>query len=217
MMLVRAEASVTRKVRGWVYRQRSLARPSSCEPRKNGDLANARCARPFRDSQPSAERLHVSRRARIGALLFLCGPTAIAGLVVAVVVDAVQRPPIRPLSHIRQEAFKAHPSRTDRNPSAPVVAPGYVAWARASLHHSEPDVMRRRSACPVGPVLTGLAAPGECYQSVRAGEHLASTVTPTAPLPVAIAPHQFNRSESSESSAFDIQGEWHVSSSLGLE
>ena len=81
--------------------------------------------------------------ATVSGLLFRCGPSAVAGLVVPVHVDAVQTAPGWPLAHVRQEVFESLPSVTDANAAQSVAG---VANASASAQHTAPCLVGRRLA-----------------------------------------------------------------------
>lgn len=77
--------------------------------------------------------------ASIRCLLFFGGPTAVAGFIVASVVDAIERqPPRRSVAHVGQEIFKGHPAIANGNPARAVVFVTDVVRAIASAFHTFP-------------------------------------------------------------------------------
>jgi hypothetical protein len=88
----------------------------------------------------------------VSALGNAIGPTAIAGLVIAVVVNSVESHPVRLLAHIGKEVLKFHPSIT--NPNSSVLVSGFMngrVTGATPVHH------RPRMVSPRGPVLPRVA------------------------------------------------------------
>ena len=80
-----------------------------------------------------------SRWPPIVCLLFGCGPSAILRLVVAVVVDAVDRQPRLAVTHIGKEICKYVPPIADGYPASSVIHEPPAGWAVATLKHAMPD------------------------------------------------------------------------------
>src|ERR1700674_1542412 len=89
-------------------------------------------------------------RPPVRGLLFRGRPTAIAGLIVPIVVDAVDRMLIRARPHVGKEAFKAGqatltaaPAGTDRDAATAVVGEMIAVPIGAASHHAAPrDIFR---------------------------------------------------------------------------
>lgn len=104
---------------------------------------------------PHAPR-RLSVTAPVALLLRPCGPAAVARLVVAIVVDAVQRViSRRSPAHVGEERFVGDcPSLTDGDPSAAIVSVLFVAGTQATSAHASP----RRVFCGHGCSLAVLTA-----------------------------------------------------------
>ncbi len=92
---------------------------------------------------------------RIPVLLSPRCPTTVPGLVVPIVVDPVERVPIRAFPHIGKEVVELMPPGAQANASPAVVFPGCAVAVCASLLH------RRPSPVFVGPVATPAVAVSE--------------------------------------------------------
>ena len=77
----------------------------------------------------------------ISTLLFGANPSAISGLIVALVVDAVNRQASRPPTHVCKEIGKDHPSITNGNSAPAVIGKAFVLRARAPLNHPAPNAV----------------------------------------------------------------------------
>ena len=84
------------------------------------------------------------------SLLFRRSPTAIAGFVRTVVVDAVERQSKRRIAHVGIEVFKYEPSFTDCDAATAVVFPVFVVWIGAASEHFRPSIIRCRFALSRG-------------------------------------------------------------------
>lgn len=76
----------------------------------------------------------------IPRLLFRTCPSAIAGFVVAIILDSIQICVLGPRTHIRQKCFEGAPPVTNCNSPASVVAIPVVSGIQASLSHVEPGI-----------------------------------------------------------------------------
>lgn len=75
-------------------------------------------------------------------LLGKCRPSTVARLIVAVIVDAVQRRPFGASPHVRQKRFeRSSPSLAHFNPTATVVCVCDMRRVFASLLHGRPGVV----------------------------------------------------------------------------
>ena len=76
--------------------------------------------------------------ALIPALFGAGGPPAVARLVVAIIVDSVERQHWRRGTHIREEVLKFAPTFTNSDASSAVMLPLFCVGVRAALPHSPP-------------------------------------------------------------------------------
>ena len=76
--------------------------------------------------------------AAIGVLFRRGGPSTVARLVVAVIVNTINRFSNRWFAHIGQKVLELLPSFADSNAAAAVSAPVSVLWVGASVAHASP-------------------------------------------------------------------------------
>ena len=76
------------------------------------------------------------------------GPSAIARLVVSVVVDSVDGQPFGSISHIGIEIGEVKPSLAHGDAATTVKVPVLVPRIRAALNHGGPDIVRRSTDPP---------------------------------------------------------------------
>lgn len=93
-------------------------------------------------------------RASIRALLPPRGPAAIAGCVVAAVVDSVQRGGLWSRSHVEQETFEGVPLLTERDSPASVPTVGRILRIPAAVSGHQPGLVFRRRVAAVGSIHT---------------------------------------------------------------
>src|SRR4051812_15268100 len=99
----------------------------------------------------------------VQCLLAIGRPAAVARLVVAVVVDAVERPVRRPLPHVAEEVLEGIPALADRDASPAVaLVAGGVRGVAAVAHRAPRGVRPRALACRLVAVLLqrAVAKPG---------------------------------------------------------
>lgn len=105
---------------------------------------------------PQAFRLAAEREeqvpARVARLFTAGSPAAIAGLVIAVVVDPLDRGLLRRRAHVGEEVLELQPAFADRDPAAAVIDVRPVDRVTASAQHGEPAAVHRR------PLAAGVAA-----------------------------------------------------------
>lgn len=93
----------------------------------------------------------VGQRPAILRLLLPGRPAAVARLVVAVVVDALQRVTVRARPHVLQEGGETiAPPTADGNATPAIPAVIGMLGVRAPLAHLVPDAIKRASGQPVG-------------------------------------------------------------------
>ena len=81
----------------------------------------------------------------IASLLRSGGPATIAGFVITVVVDAINRSARRLLTHVLKERHKAEPPSIAHGDAASAVEPPVLSvWIRASSDHCRPRGIRGR-------------------------------------------------------------------------
>lgn len=158
-----------------------------------------------------------TNRPTIRPLLDLCRPPTVARLVVAVVVDAVDRCSRGALAHVGEEVLEAlAPPLAHLDPAATVVPPSSMrAVSMAPREHRHPAPIRRRRFALGGvpmprPPLTRLrrALPSQTAATLRvaatktasANDSLSATVAATSPSRLAIhhAPSAFDNSQPAE-------------------
>lgn len=112
---------------------------------------DAKMARRLRDGHPLSVDIDVDVPAGVIRLLPTRGPSAIGWLVVAVIVDAIQRViRRRSLTHVEQECrVGLLPSLAHRNASASIVWPRRNLWIEAAADDVAPDSVLRRH-CAMG-------------------------------------------------------------------
>jgi hypothetical protein len=100
--------------------------------KREGGYSNRAADKELRPAKPSAAAAIVClRRER--------RPSAVARLVIAVIVDAVKRQALRASAHVRQKCRIAlQPASADANASAAVVCVFRRVWIRASLYRVSP-------------------------------------------------------------------------------
>src|SRR3990167_1472346 len=71
----------------------------------------------------------------------VCGPPAVIGIIIAVVVDAFKFVTFRPFPHIGKKVLKRiFPTITDSNPSSAIILITDGLWVKAALFHLRPRV-----------------------------------------------------------------------------
>lgn len=90
----------------------------------------------------------------VPALFKTVCPTAVAWLVIAVVVDSFDAQTFWPIPHVGQEGLKYPPSIADRNSTTAVILKISVLGIGASLNHAEPGAINRGAVPAVAPVKT---------------------------------------------------------------
>lgn len=86
-----------------------------------------------------------SSRTRIVNLFSTCSPSAIARLIVAVIVDTIQCQFWWAFAHVGQKVLKRTPSFADRNASTAIVEIKSVAEIIATLKHGPPRLISAAS------------------------------------------------------------------------
>jgi hypothetical protein len=137
--------------------------------------------------------------ALIEALFRISRPTAIAGFVMAIIVDAVQGSPGRTIAHVSQECLeRLTPSLADGNAPAAIPEIGAMAGVGTSLNHPMPRAVRPCSAAALSvPVLywplpapcvpTGLA-PARFAVGQLAATNLMNYAAGASAVPVRMSP-----------------------------
>jgi hypothetical protein len=131
------------------------------------DLFDVGLADPKRRSKDLDRRSHVgassdfinvplcqSRLSRVATLLFACSPLAITRLVIAVVVDPLDRCPRRAFAHVGKKVLEQTPPRTHGDASPAIILPCGSAWIRATRDHRLPRTIgwgARHSVRPIRP------------------------------------------------------------------
>ena len=113
----------------------------------------------------------------VARLLLEGRPATVALLVVAVVVDAVQREPGRAFSHVVEEVLETVPALADGDTPTAVAWPVAARWTAAPLQHARPRVVSSRatarsvSMMPSHPSMKA-SAEGQIVDEVGAGDEI---------------------------------------------
>lgn len=78
------------------------------------------------------------RLATIIDLLCPCCPSAISRFVIAVIINAINRKPFGPNSHINKKVSEIRPSLTNCNPASAVIGVAWIERIKASLENAFP-------------------------------------------------------------------------------
>lgn len=167
---------------GWPTLADALSYPKLALSRKRSPFGY--CAGFAKDRDPLAASAVVS-------LLGSCGPSAVVGRVVAIVVDSIKAVfPAGALAHISEECKKVIPLRADSNAPAPVATVSGVAGDEAPSAHSCPGLISECSCVAVGFVvaIAGAAArlAGTALNAASISNLFATTVTGKQPVRVAV-------------------------------
>lgn len=127
---------------------------SGCGSLSNRLLASVQRSSPRADTHRSSVEGDWLRAGRVLALFFHCGPSAVCGRIVAVVVNAFDRVLGRwPWPHVGKKALEGvTPRRADLNPAAAVARIEVAAGILASRNHPLPHSVFRRLTQSVGSV-----------------------------------------------------------------
>lgn len=166
--------------------------------------------------------------AAIVVLLMTGGPAHIPGLVVPVIVDAVDAVELRgAASNVSQEVLEARPAGTDFDASTAIVRELLVPWIVAAVPQLGPSAVLRcflsigtlampSAGCPTSDTkFTAKAPTGSCLpraQKVAQHHHLCTAVTSTDPLHLPASMSFSVRMKNSEATATLIR---HVSGQHG--
>ena len=122
----------------------TLNAPSALEAVAHNMFHTAKPCRPFSRCQALTVELQKHIPARVVALLSMRGPTAIARLIVAVVIDAINRVALgRPNAHVGDEVFEAVAPSVAYDDASTTVVSEFVClqWTMAPRYHRVPDVV----------------------------------------------------------------------------
>ena len=97
-----------------------------------------------------------TRLPAILGLLLASSPAAVAGFIVAIVVDAFEGEPARAQPHIGEEVPELQPSLADGDPAPTILGEVRGARVEAPLPHVTPDGPLRRPAAPVSQIACAL-------------------------------------------------------------
>lgn len=129
--------------------QDALSRPAHAEPVVEAILGDLRSCSPLPQRQALAPILDAAGSTGVVGLIDAIRPATVSRLIVALVVDSLERETWRPRPHISEEALKALPSVTDSDATPGVERP--TRAAAAPLEHGYPTPVRRRTRLPVCP------------------------------------------------------------------
>ena len=158
-------------------------------------------------------------------LLFPGAPLAIARFVVAVIVDAIEGEPERPLAHVREKSFeRVAPTIADGDAATAVIAPVLMPGVKAALLHRIPTAIgwrggavRRMAMRQSGKILaakTSAACRMVRQQRNASNECFGSAIAPAGPISViSVAVRKVLHNQSTDATACNIDGCGHRGSS----
>lgn len=94
--------------------------------------------RPIRDAKDASVVRKKGAGSRVAKLFALGGPAAVVWLVIAVIVNSIQRGVSWAFAHVREEVFKQMPAFTYGNSSSAVMFKSAVVGVGASVPHLQP-------------------------------------------------------------------------------
>ncbi len=137
-------------------------RPSSAQPAKDTPEFNAKASRPLFSSQCFPECRYGLSGSPVHGLLLAGSPSAVSRLIVAVVVDALNRViPRRSIAHVSEEGMEVDaPSLTHLNAAASITMETRYFGIVAALFHAAPCRVfnGRWASSHVANAITGVVA-----------------------------------------------------------
>ena len=147
-------------------------RPTAVQAVGDARAPNAGFSCPSSDAVSATIMRQVAAITAVLHLLLMCSPSAVAGFVVPVVVDAVQLEFGRGFAHIGQEVLEATPAFTDANASPPVASIGRVGFIQTSSTHRCPYLISRSLRHSMGSLDSTLMGCGFASQTSAASRAL---------------------------------------------
>lgn len=139
--------------------QCALYRPSTAQSSLNGFSFDAKLDRPISDTLRFSAIGYQASSPGVALLLSDCCPSAIAGLVVATIVNSLKRVLWTwPRPHVRKECFKRFPFIADGNSSAAIAIIFLVRYVLTAFFHVFPSRVFRGVALSVNSGLATRAA-----------------------------------------------------------
>jgi hypothetical protein len=125
--------------------QSSFDTPAFTQSLTQGAVLYTERFRPFNQRHCSSIERNNGIAAAISVLFLNCSPTAIAWLIVAIIVGiAIERMAARRASsHVRQEVFEAEPIFAHANASTAIPPKFWMRWIQASFLHRGPSLIGR--------------------------------------------------------------------------
>jgi len=196
----------------------ALFAPAVLQAAVNDPGVDLRRATPLGHRLPNAVHCEEPTRPRVALLLFSECPSAIARLVVSVVLDPINRVLGRwTRTHIREEGLKRPlPSTADTDAAPAVEVIARMLRVVATLAHAVPDVVLRGVGPTVLVVVIALAGPSRATdaparlrsparQVLRVDIALLSAVAATAPVDFSVGPeHARENSPASKALAAQV-------------
>lgn len=123
--------------------QSSLHRPPTLQPVCNGFRTTADDPSPFAEVLPLSSELDHHVRLRVRLLLSRGGPSTVSGHVALGAVDAVNRAPLRALTHVGEEVRECQPAVAYGDAASAIAGKGRVRLPSAPADHVGPSRVGR--------------------------------------------------------------------------
>ena len=168
---------------------------------------------------PLGYEFWIARRS-ICDLFFRCGPAAIIGFIVSVVIDSVDGKLRGWFSHIGQKSFKNSPAFANGNTSSSIALITWIVWIGAAIVHSSPAIINTGSASR-GCVTMGFWNAASvmttvCYASslqvgeVSNGRFATVALAQPSSLAVLVSMRKIHGGEEAKSLTRNVEEGWHV-------
>jgi hypothetical protein len=132
-------------------------------------------------------------------------PPTVTGLVVAVVVDAIDGAAVGSLAHVGEEVGEGVPALADGDPSSAVVGPVLASGVVAALEHGLPDSVAASALASMFRPKTPAAEDSSGGEVVRRCDVFAAAVASTEPGSVPLGSSKpLDSDEATESLTFEV-------------
>lgn len=121
--------------------ERTSNGPPSAKPRVNGLARDADDLSPFGHAKRLSAVHQNDILTRVSGLLFPRSPSAIAGLVVAVIVYSVERHPVWRVAHVRNKILNFMPAFADIYAAPTVTREARMVRVQAAIPHRVPNLV----------------------------------------------------------------------------
>lgn len=177
----------------------TLYRPTTMKPPIKGNAANPENFGPPSDSVGFTLKGEPVIILSVSTLLHLGGPAAIAGLIVAIIIDTVQCHTFWSFAHIRKKVLKFIPANAESNTTAPIARIAYIIGVQNSLVHRVPSFVGAAACHSMSCIaVVHQASTGTRRAASQVGaayNFFYSAITPTQPhslaVPIVFSPLQY--------------------------